>query len=98
MIASFFLYGDPAYTEGYGIMGPFKTRPAHLNLTPDEADFNARMSGVRIAVEQLFGLVLNKLAYNAYKYGLRQQSTPVAAFYTVSVLFTNILLAYRLHE
>ncbi|KAJ8100288.1 hypothetical protein POJ06DRAFT_267884 [Lipomyces tetrasporus] len=41
-------------------------------------------------VEQLFGLVLNKWAYNAYKYGLRQESTPVAAFYMVSVLFTNI--------
>ncbi|KAK9482529.1 hypothetical protein V1527DRAFT_454948 [Lipomyces starkeyi] len=47
-----FVYGDQAYTEGYGIMGPFKTTPAHLVLTPDEADFNAKMSGVRIAVEQ----------------------------------------------
>ncbi|KAK9319977.1 hypothetical protein V1517DRAFT_330823 [Lipomyces orientalis] len=48
------------------------------------------MSGVRISVEQLFGLVLNNWAYNGYKYGLRQQATPVAAFYLVSVLLTNI--------
>ncbi|KAK9318937.1 hypothetical protein V1517DRAFT_334176 [Lipomyces orientalis] len=47
---------------------PTITTPAHLILTPDEVNFNARMSGVRIAVEQLFGLVLNKWAYNASKY------------------------------
>ncbi|KAK9372040.1 uncharacterized protein V1513DRAFT_282647 [Lipomyces chichibuensis] len=48
------------------------------------------MSGVRIAVDQLCGLVPNKCAYNGYKYGLRQQSTAVAAHYMVSVLLTNI--------
>jgi hypothetical protein len=81
---------DPTCSEGYGHMGPFKTMPSHLVLTPQKAEFNVRMSGACIAVEQLFGLVLNKTAYNAYKYGLRQQSTPVAAFYIVSVLLTNI--------
>ncbi|ODQ69170.1 hypothetical protein LIPSTDRAFT_30961 [Lipomyces starkeyi NRRL Y-11557] len=85
-----YIYGDPAYSEGYGIMGPFKLTPSHLVLTREESEFNVRMSGVRIAVEQLFGLVLNKWAYNGYKYGLRQQSTAVAAHYMVSVLLTNI--------
>ncbi|ODQ73357.1 hypothetical protein LIPSTDRAFT_71760 [Lipomyces starkeyi NRRL Y-11557] len=55
-------------------MGPYKTTPSHLVLTQEEAEYNVRTSGVRIAVEQLFGLVLNKWAYNGYQYGLRHSS------------------------
>ncbi|KAK9385171.1 hypothetical protein V1515DRAFT_292999 [Lipomyces mesembrius] len=45
---------DAAYSEGYGITGKFKTTTSHLELAVEEAEFNARMSGVRIAVEQVF--------------------------------------------
>ncbi|KAK9236705.1 hypothetical protein V1525DRAFT_433514 [Lipomyces kononenkoae] len=71
-------------------MGPFKISSSHSTLSPEDALFNVNMSGVRIAVEQLFGLVLNRWAFNGYKYGLRQMSTPVAGFYMVLVLLTNI--------
>ncbi|KAK9481996.1 hypothetical protein V1527DRAFT_522331 [Lipomyces starkeyi] len=78
-----YIIREPAYSEGY-------IPPSRLVLTPEKSELNVRMSGVRIAVEQLFGLVLNKWAYNGYKYVLRQQSTAVAAHYMVSVLLTNI--------
>ncbi|KAK9387652.1 hypothetical protein V1515DRAFT_599795 [Lipomyces mesembrius] len=46
------------------IMGRSRLPHPIYVLTPDEAEFNARMSRVRIAVEQVFGLVLNTWAYN----------------------------------
>ncbi|ODQ71723.1 hypothetical protein LIPSTDRAFT_329802 [Lipomyces starkeyi NRRL Y-11557] len=84
-----FVYGDPAYAGGYGVMGPFKRHPGE-QLTEAQSRFNVEMSRVRIWVEQIFGLALQRWASNGFKYSLRLESSPVPAFYMVAILLTNI--------
>ncbi|KAK9427130.1 hypothetical protein V1505DRAFT_67535 [Lipomyces doorenjongii] len=52
--------------------------------------FNIEMSGVRISVEQMFGLALQRWTFNGFKRALKLESSPVATFYMVSILLTNI--------
>ena len=46
------LYGDPGYISDSIMVAPFKGK-----LTPEQQEFNARMSGVRVAVEWMFGRI-----------------------------------------
>jgi hypothetical protein len=49
------------------------------------------MSSVRITIEQLFGRTLRLWALNGHKYSQRLGHSPVAAYYMVAVLLTNIM-------
>ncbi|KAK9357185.1 hypothetical protein V1504DRAFT_465418 [Lipomyces starkeyi] len=38
----------------------------------------------------MFGLALQRWTFNGFKYALKLESSPVAAFYMVSILLTSI--------
>lgn len=83
-----YLYGDPAYTNQYGIMGPFKKYSAKGRST-DEYRFNLYMSRYRIEVEHAFGKHLNLFQLNEHTRHLKVFQG--AAFIpAVSILLTNI--------
>ncbi|RPA78930.1 hypothetical protein BJ508DRAFT_198805, partial [Ascobolus immersus RN42] len=88
-----YLYGDPAYYPGYGIMGPF--RPSRRGLTSEEEAANIVMSGERIVVEWAFGLVTKFWGFTAFKRAHKVNLSPVGAYYFCAVLFTNILTCVR---
>jgi hypothetical protein len=89
-----YLYGDAGYYGSFGIMGVFRAFP-NTPLTSEQTSFNTHMLSLKITVEQGFGMVSQKWAYNSYRLGLQTGSSPVAGFYLVSVLFTNILTCLR---
>lgn len=83
------IFGDPAYKGAYGVIGPYIRRPGRP-LTAEEIDFNCTMSTIRISIEHLFGRVLNLCALDGHKYSRQIGNQPVAAYYMVAVLLTNI--------
>jgi nuclease HARBI1 len=83
------LFGDPAYKGAYGIMGAYVQKPGQ-QLTNAKLAFNRSMSSIRITIEQLFGRTLNLWARNGHKYSQKLRSSPVAAYYMIAVLLTNI--------
>ena len=56
------IYGDPAYPLRRHLQAPFKGQ-----LTPERADYNKSMSSVRIAVEWLFGDIVNLFKFVDFK-------------------------------
>lgn len=83
-----YLYGDPAYSTGYGIMGPYKNYPRRPR-TAAEDQFNKIMSELRIEVEHGFAIHQNLWTWNGFHLGLRI-CQGAAICYTVSVLLSNI--------
>ena len=61
------LYGDPAYPVNKFLVSPYKS----ATLTPEEAEFNKRMSAVRIAVEWSFGRITNLWTFLEFKRSLK---------------------------
>ena len=86
-----YVYGDSAYAPAFGVMGPFIPQ-VNRPLTIAEEAANVVMSGERIVVEWGFGRVVNYWSLNAYKSGLKLGLSPIAAYYMVGVLLSNILL------
>jgi hypothetical protein len=82
------VYGDPAYTASYGVMGPFLRR-LNRPLTEGEREFNKFMGEMRRSVECGFGKVVNNFSYISYRNGLKIGLTAVGACYMVAVLLTN---------
>lgn len=82
------IYGDPAYSGSYGVIGAFK-RQIGKSLTPEQEDFNTTMSSVRISIEQIFGLTIRLWAMNEVKSLLKTGLSPVGSFYIVSIFLTN---------
>lgn len=54
-----YLYGDPAYSTVYGIMGPYKNYPSRPQ-TPAQNKFNKAMS--RLRIEENTGLPFTKIS------------------------------------
>ena len=50
------IYGDPAYPLEIHLQGPYRNPN-----TPEKALYNEAMSGVRVAVEWLFGIKYNRI-------------------------------------
>ena len=48
------LYGDPAYGVSRNVLSPFQG----VHMTPQQQEFNRKMSAVRVSVEWTFGKVL----------------------------------------
>ena len=86
-----YVYGDSAYAPAFGVMGPFLEQ-VHKPLTPEQEAANIIMSGQRIVVEWGFGRVLNYWALNSFKPGLKLGLSPIAGYYMVATLLSNILL------
>ena len=67
---------------------------AALLVTPtyvgSQSTFNKEPSGVRITIEQLSGQTSKLWAGNRYKYSQQVGSSPVAAYYMVAVILTNV--------
>lgn len=89
-----YIYGDPAYTLSFAIMGAYKATVAR-GLTEEEKAQNAQMSSFRIAVEHGFGKVVNLWAFIAFRNGLKIGLSPVGSYYSLSVLLTNIHTCLR---
>ena len=83
------IYGDPAYTGAYGVIGAFTRQPGQ-QLSEAEKQFNTTMSSVRITIEQIFGRTVKLWASNSHKATLRIGHSPVAAPYFVAIFLTNI--------
>lgn len=84
-----YLYIDPAYLLSYGIMSAYRALPDCL-LNPVLQEVNAFMSSFRVSVENSFGKVLTLWGFNGDKANLKIGLSPVAAYFTVSVLLANV--------
>jgi hypothetical protein len=81
------IYGDEGYTYSEHLAVPFRT--AHM--TDERRAFNERMSAVRISVEWGFMRVKQLFAFLAFVPPQRMYSSPVAKYYRVAVLLTNMI-------
>ena len=84
-----YLYGDPAYTLSYGIISAYKAGPGRP-LSPVLKEINAHMSGLRVSVEHGFGKTMNLWSFNGFKTNLKVGISPVAGYFLVAVLLSNI--------
>ncbi len=89
-----YLYGDAAYYSRYGIIGAYRAYPG-APLTAEQKQFYTKMSEMRICIENGFGLISQLWQFNSFKYGFRYGSSPVAAFYLISVFLTNVFTCLR---
>jgi nuclease HARBI1 len=90
-----YIYGDPAYSNAYGISCPFEHPRGRRFLDPDKRAFNQSLSSVRIAVEQAFGDIQNQWTYTAFGKGLTAGKQPVAAYFVIAVLLSNCYTCIR---
>jgi len=86
-----YVYGDSAYAPAFGVMGPF-VEQVNKPLTREQEVANVVMSGQRIVVEWGFGYLAKYWALNSFKSSLRLGLSPIAGYYMVATLLTNILL------
>ena len=61
------IYGDPAYPLRLHLQAPFR----EMQLTPEMEEFNRSMSSVRIAVEWIFGDIINYVRFLDFKKKLK---------------------------
>lgn len=88
-----YLYGDPAYSTIYGIMGPYKNYPNRPRTAAHER-FNKTMSRLRIEVEHGFAIHQNLWTWNGFHLGLKLRQG-AAICYAVSVLLANAWTCMR---
>lgn len=84
-----YLYGDPAYYLSYRVIPPYKALPG-VPLNPVLQEINAHMSSLRISIEHGFGQTMMLWSFNSFRTGLKIRLSPVAAYFLISVLFSNI--------
>ena len=80
------VYGDPAYPLRAHLIGPFKG-----NITPIEQEFNESMSKTRVAVEWVFGDIVQYFAFLDFKKNLKICLSQVGKMYIVCALLRNAL-------
>ena len=90
-----YVYGDPAYIGAFGIMGPYQHVGGRHALPEDEYQFNVALSSVRIAVEHAFGHIFKQWSFTGFERGMQEGLSPVAAYFSTAVLFTNCLKCFR---
>lgn len=88
-----YLYGDPAYSIIYGIMGPYRNYP-NRPRTPAYDQFNKAMSRLRIEVEHGFAIHQKLWTWNGFHLGLKLRQG-AAIGYAVSVLLANVWTCLR---
>ncbi|ETV68871.1 hypothetical protein H257_15223 [Aphanomyces astaci] len=80
------IYGDPAY----GINDVIASGIKGARLDVREAEFNRRMSAVRVSVEWGFGIVRNLWTFVDYRGGQKLWFHAVGVHYSVAVILTNV--------
>lgn len=79
------LFGDSAYPIRNHLLRPYRG----VNLTPQQQNFNAAMSSVRMAVEWEFGKIIKLWAFMDFPKNIKLYKSPVGKLYHVAVLLTN---------
>lgn len=79
------IYGDPAYGLSAHLLSPFQG----LNVTPEQARFNATMSKCREAVEWGFGELVSLFPYLDFPKNLKALLSPVGIYSLVGFLLCN---------
>lgn len=77
-----YIYGDPAYTHAFRIMGPYLHPNGRHGLDDDEYEFNKALSRVRIAVEHAFGHIARQWTFAAFPQAMREGWRAVACYFT----------------
>jgi hypothetical protein len=90
MFVRLYLYGDSAYSNGFGIFAPFKNVNGHKWLDDPEKERNRKMSAYRIGIEHAFGLQENLWISNSMPKLHRSSVSPVVAYYLSGILLTNL--------
>ena len=78
------IYGDLAYPLGRHLQAPYQNG----NMTADQIEFNQSMSSVRVAVEWVFGDIINYYKFLDFK-NLKIGLSAVGKIYTVCTLLRN---------
>lgn len=78
------IYGDPAYPLGIHLQGPYRNPN-----TPEKALYNEAMSGVRVAVEWLFGNITEYFKFIDFKRQMKLNLSAVGKMYIVCGLLQN---------
>ena len=81
------VFGDPAYPLHVHLQAPFR----HGILTPMMEGYNAEMSSVRVAVEWLFGDIINDFKFLDFKKNLKIGMSSVGKMYLVCALLNNAI-------
>ena len=79
------IYGDPAYPLRVHLQGPYEA----AELTAEQLQYNVSMSGVRTAVEWVFGDRIKYFAFLDFKKNLKIGLSPVGTMYYVCALLRN---------
>ena len=79
------IYGDPAYGISRTILAPFRGSI----LTPQQQEFNRKMSRVRVSVEWAFGKIVSLFSYLDFERNNKVLLQPVGKYYLVATLLTN---------
>jgi hypothetical protein len=80
------LYGDPAYPINDYIFGGYRNAPEGS----EQAEFNTRMSKLRICVEWSFGEITKYFKFLNFTESMKVFLYPVAQYYIIAAFFTNI--------
>jgi nuclease HARBI1 len=89
------LYGDPAYSQSFGILAPYKHSSGRHALPREHQQFNYRMSKYRISVEHSFGAVWRKWTYTGFAKSLRNGQQALGSIYRTAVLLDNCITCLR---
>ena len=79
------IYGDAAYPQRPYLVSPFKGS----QLSLEQRIFNARMAGLRIAVELSFGKAIRLFPFVDFKKNQKLLLQPVGKYYLVATVFAN---------
>ena len=81
------IYGDPAYPLRLHLQAPFR----EVQLTPEMVAYNKSMSRVRVAVEWIFGDIVNYFKFMDFKKNLKIGLSQVGKMYIVAAILRNAL-------
>ena len=81
------VYGDPAYPVRLHLQAPFR----EVQLTPEMVAYNKSMSRVRVAVEWIFGDIVNYFKFMDFKNNLKIGLSQVGKMYIVAAILRNVL-------
>ena len=79
------IYGDPAYPLRVHLQAPFRDG----QITPEMEEFNRSMSSVQVAVEWIFGDIMNYFKFMDFKNNLKIDLSQVGKMYVVSAILKN---------
>lgn len=81
----YYLYGDAAYPLIPSIITPYKG----ANISPEQHNFNAVMSPMRVCVEWSFADIVRTFAFIDYHKNLKLYLQPLANLYKVAAILVN---------